>query len=111
MQDFAAGKNLHDIYHGWPQVNFVQIFAEEEILNVISILYPKEILIINGKNVMFHDLGISLHGKTDIPHESWGISILNCDFDFILLKIPIILTLDFNYFSPLLGIKKKYNLI
>ena len=19
MQDFAAGKNLHDIYHGWPQ--------------------------------------------------------------------------------------------
>ena len=53
---------------------------------------------------MFHDLGISLlgktdiprgvislHGKTDIPHESWGISILNCDFDFILLKIPIIL--------------------
>ena len=73
MQDFAAGKNLHDIYHGWPQaihsryleinrdsrfegghqprikVNFVQIFAEEEIRNVISILYPKEIWIINGK--------------------------------------------------------------
>ena len=63
-------------------------------------------------------MGISLHGKTNIPHvvfhymekliypmnHSWGISVLNCDFDFILLKIPIILTLDFNYFSPLLGI-------
>ena len=50
------------------KVNFIQIFAEEEILNVISILYPKEILKINGKNFMFHDLGISLHGKTDIPY-------------------------------------------
>ena len=48
--------------------------------------------------------GISPHGKTDMPHESWGISILNCNFDFILIKTPIILTLDFNYFSPLLGI-------
>ena len=56
------------------------------------------------KNLMFHDLCKSLHGKTDMPHESWGISILNCNFDFILIKTPIILTLDFNYFSPLLGI-------
>ena len=76
-------KNLHDIYHGINRdlrfkgghrprrkVNFVQFFAKEEILNVIVV----ETLIINGeKNVIFHDLGISLHGKTDIPHESWGI--------------------------------------
>ena len=60
---------------------------------------------------MFHDLGISLHGKTDIPYESWGNSILNCDFDFILLKIPIILTMDFNYFSPLLGINRYIDFI
>ena len=54
---------------------------------------------------------VSLHGKTDIPHESWDISILNCDFDFILLKIPIILTMDFNYFSPLLGINFKVKVL
>ena len=58
-------KNLHDIYHGINRdlrfkgghrprrkVNFVQFFAKEEILNVISILYPKEILIINGKKML-----------------------------------------------------------
>ena len=27
--------------------------------------------------------GISPHGKADMPHESWGISILNCNFDYI----------------------------